>query len=250
MSELKDIQKKTKKIAWKRTSVFFIYYLIKLNCLSSISICVITTTDALNKQQPIYRNTMAFNTYGKMKLLVQSTELLAKESENAFIPDNDEWHRQHQGHALGDPFMNSHTTTWWNLDNDRRDIMKLLNLSKKATDMRNIANKTAIELVAYESSSKFKILENNVNLINNQLQNMNKHISNLEERLALSEEKLALSEERLALSDERLALSDEKLALSEERKKNLDTNYSSLKNWMFVLAFTILTIGYEAVRGR
>ena len=157
---------------------------------------------------------MAFNTYGKMKLLVQSTELLAKESENAFIPDNYDWARM-----------------------THEDIKNLLNLSKKATDMRNIANKTAIELVAYESSSKFKILENNVNLINNQIQNINKHISNLEERLALS--------------DERLALSEERLALSEERKKNLDTNYSSLKNWMFVLAFTILTIGYGAVvRGR
>ena len=164
---------------------------------------------------------MAFNTYGKMKLLVQSTELLAKESENAFIPDNYDWARM-----------------------THEDIKNLLNLSKKATDMRNIANKTAIELVAYESSSKFKILENNVNLINNQIQNINKHISNLEERLALSDE-------RLALSDERLALSEERLALSEERKKNLDTNYSSLKNWMFVLAFTILTIGYGAVvRGR
>jgi hypothetical protein len=197
---------------------------------------------------------MAFNTYGKMKLLVQSTELLAKETENAFIPDNYEWHHKYE-HPSGESRMNEgRNTTWSDLDNDRQDLMKLLNLSKKASDMRNIANKTAIELVAYESSSKFKILENNVNLINNQINNMNKHISNLEERLALSDERLALSEEKLALSDERLALSEEKLALSEERKKNLDTNYSSLKNWMFLFAlfaFTILTIGYGAVvRGR
>jgi hypothetical protein len=179
---------------------------------------------------------MAFNTYGKMKLLVQSTELLAKESENAFIPDNYEWHHNPR-HPSEESIMKSIKISWWDLHNEHVDIMKLLNLSKKATDMRNIANKTAIELVAYESSSKFKILENNINLINNQLQNMNKHISNLEEKLALS--------------DERLALSEERLALSEERKKNLDTNYSSLKNWMFVLAFTILAIGYGAVvRGR
>ena len=52
--------------------------------------------------------------------------------------------------------------TLCDIENNRYDIIKLLNLSKKATDMRNIANKTAIEFVAYESSSKFKILENNV----------------------------------------------------------------------------------------
>jgi hypothetical protein len=190
---------------------------------------------------------MAFNTYGKMKLLVQSTELLAKETENAFSPDNYKWYydnidqvkRCNLGCIL--PMKRACPTTWGDVvghvDEVSSDVKKLLTLSKKATDMRNIANKTAIELVAYESSSKFKILENNVNLINNQLQNMNKHISNLEERLALS--------------DERLALSEERLALSEERKKNLDTNYSSLKNWMFVFAFTILAIGYGAVvRGR
>jgi ribosomal protein S15P/S13E len=165
------------------------------------------------------------NTSNKMKLIVQSTELLAKESENAFSLDNYEWARALLVHDI--------------TSNDRRptmiyeDIKNLFTLSKKATDMRNIANKTAIELVAYESSSKFKILENNVNLINNQINNMNKHISKIENDFI--EFKTLIIEERKAL------------LLSEERKKNLDkyTNYSLLKiiYWMFVFAFTVLTIG-------
>ena len=163
--------------------------------------------------------TQGLNTYGKMKLIVQSTEYLAKESENAFIPDNYEW-----------SLINSRG---YNFDEVRMDIMKLLNLSKKASDMRNIANKTAIEFVAYDSSSKFKILENNINLINNQINNINKHISNLENDFI--EFKTLIIEERKAL------------LILEERKKNLDkyTNYSLLKiiYWMFVFAFTVLTIG-------
>jgi hypothetical protein len=173
-----------------------------------------------------------FNTYGKMKLLVQSTEYLAKESENAFIPDNYEWALKYEvpeGHERS--ALCTFKSTLWDIENNRDDIMKLLNLSKKVTDMRNIANKTAIEFVAYESSSKFKILENNVNLINNQIQNINKHISNLENDFI--EFKTLIIEERKALL--------------EERKKNLDkyTNYSLLKiiYWMFLFAFTILTIG-------
>ncbi len=164
-----------------------------------------------------------------MKLLVQSTELLAKESENAFIPDNYDWHCLYDDVAASRGISRGPWIT--NLLDERQDIMKLLNLSKKATDVRNIANKTAIELVAYESSSKFKILENNVNLINNQIQNINKHISNLENDFI--EFKTLIIEERKALL--------------EERKKNLDkyTNYSLLKiiYWMFLFAFTILTIG-------
>ena len=176
--------------------------------------------------------TQGLNTYGKMKLIVQSTEYLAKETENAFIPDNYEWHHKYW-HPSGESFMNTRTTTWWDLDNDRQDIIKLLNFSKKASDMRNVANKTAIEFVAYDSSSKFKILENNINLINNQINNINKHISNLENDFI--EFKTLIIEERKAL------------LILEERKKNLDkyTNYSLLKiiYWMFVFAFTVLTIG-------
>jgi hypothetical protein len=167
--------------------------------------------------------THGLNTYGKMKLLVQSTEYLAKESENAFIPDNYEWARALLVHDI--------------TSNDRRptmiheDIKNIFTLSKKASDMRNIANKTAIEFVAYDSSSKFKILENNINLINNQINNINEHISNLENDFI--EFKTLIIEERKALL--------------EERKKNLDkyTNYSLLKiiYWMFVFAFTVLTIG-------
>jgi ribosomal protein S15P/S13E len=172
------------------------------------------------------------NTSNKMKLIVQSTELLAKESENAFSPDNYEWHNQ-DTYQLDACLLQSSKSVWWDLYKEHVDVMNLLNLSKKATDTRNIANKTAIELVAYESSSKFKILENNVNLINNQIQNMNKHISNLENDFI--EFKTLIIEERKAL------------LLSEERKKNLDkyTNYPLLKiiYWMFVFAFNVLTIG-------
>lgn len=175
--------------------------------------------------------THGLNTYGKMKLIVQSTEYLAKETENAFIPDNYEWHCLYDDVSASRGIPRGPWIT--NLLDDRRDIMKLLNLSKKASDMRNVANKTAIEFVAYDSSSKFKILENNINLINNQINNINKHVSNLENDFI--EFKTLIIEERKAL------------LILEERKKNLDkyTNYSLLKiiYWMFVFAFTVLTIG-------
>ncbi len=170
--------------------------------------------------------TLGLNTYGKMKLIVQSTELLAKESENAFIPDKYEWPRPLVVHDIP--------------SNDRRptmvheDIKNLFTLSKKASDMRNIANKTAIEFVAYDSSSKFKILENNINLINNQLQNMNKHISNLENDFI--EFKTLIIEEQKSLIQ------------LEEAKNNLNkyTNYSFIEiiYWIVFLVSHILVIEF------
>jgi hypothetical protein len=168
------------------------------------------------------------NTSNKMKLIVQSTELLAKESENAFIPDNYEWH-----HVYGGPnqeWEEGRKASWWELRNDREDIIKLLNLSKKASDMRNIANKTAIEKVAFENYSKIHNLESNVNLINHSMNRLEKEIVECKTQIKT------------------LIQLQKSLIQLEEAKNNLNkyTNDSFIEiiYWIVFLVSHILVIGF------
>ena len=169
------------------------------------------------------------NTSNKMKLIVQSTELLAKETENAFSPDNYEW--LNQGMYEGDAaYFKSCKPSWWDLHNEHVDIIKLLNLSKKAIDMRNIANKTAIEQVAFENYSKIHNLETNINLINHSMNRLEKEIVECKTQIKT------------------LIQLQKSLIQLEEAKNNLNkyTNYSFIEiiYWIVLLVSHILVIGF------
>jgi len=173
---------------------------------------------------------LGLNTSNKMKLIVQSTEYLAKESENAFIPDKYEWWCLYNQLAT-----NAVTNAVWkvwgsDLRNEREDIIKLLTLSKKASDMRNIANKTAIEKVAFENYSKIHNLETNINLINHSMNRLEKEMVECKIQIKT------------------LIQLQKSLIQLEEAKNNLNkyTNYSFIEiiYWIVFLGSHILVIEF------